>query len=365
MSIDVINGLFRKTDRYFRFFGFSILGVKAEENPEKVQDKLKHAIKVTGFWYYVIGLSFMIISNIVHDMIYFEEQNHEKMIYFVNIPFSILKIFVIFTNRKIIFDIIEDFRKIYKNAVINDKQLKGLKNYIKIFETATVGRMLVFTIKMIMAIVIQHGINKIALPMWTPTQNGIIVNISSLYFGIANPMALFASEVTISIITTLIAVSFDNLNTKILTLNDTKESDKPKVMKELIEYQLKLFEIFQKFENYFSSIFFILFAQSSISLCLAGFEIITVDKVIDMIMNSSFLVLTLLQIFSACYFGQKIIDSSQKTAEAAYEINWYCMTDIKLKKAVLLMLLRSQKLQQITAKGIAIISLATFTHVSS
>ena len=361
MSLDTIDSFFSKPDKYFRFFGFSILGVEC--CPQKVQDKIKQALKVLGFWFYVIGLTLLIVSNIIHDMIYHEEQNHQKIVYFVNIPFSILKIFMIYIYRNVIFTIIEDFRDVYKNAILKDKQFNGLRTYIKLFEAASLGLIVAFVIK-VLIIIAQNGIHKVALFMWTPTQNGIIVNASSIYYGFANPMALFASEVTISIIITLIAVSFDNLNEKILTINDIKESDEPRVIKELVERHSKLFEIFQKFEEYFSSIFFILFVQSSISMCLAGFELITVNEVMDVIMNSTFLLMTLLQIFSACYFGQKIIDSSQKTAEAAYEINWYCITDIKLRKAVLLMILRSQKQQQITAKGIVTISLETFTDVS-
>lgn len=361
MSADIINSFFNKPEKYFQFFGFSILG--AESCPHKLHHRIKQALKVFGFWFYVIGLSFVIISNIIHDMIYHEEQNHQKIIYFVNIPFSILKIFMMRAYRNVILDIIEDFRDIYGEISAREEQFKGLRKYIKIFETATLGLTVAFVIKVLISI-FQNGINKIALLMWTPTENGIIINLSSIYYGFANPMALFASEVTISIIVTLIAVSFDNLNEKILTINGTEESEKHMMIKELIKHQLKLFEIFRKFENYFSSIFFILFVQSSVSLCLAGFELITVNEIIDIIMNGSFLVLTLLQIFSACYFGQKIINSSQKTAEVVYEINWYCINDIKLRKAILLMILRSQKHQQITAKGFVTISLVTFTHVS-
>ena len=131
MSIDSVNNFFKKPEKYFQFFGFSIFG--DERCPQKMHEKIKHGLKVFGFWFYVIGLSFVIITNIIHDMIYHEEQNHQKIVYFVNIPFSILKIFMIRTYRNVISEMIEDFRDIYKNSLINEEQFKGLKKYIKMF----------------------------------------------------------------------------------------------------------------------------------------------------------------------------------------------------------------------------------------
>lgn len=361
MSAVTVETLFNIPDKVFRFYGFSLL--HARQNNQKTREKILYYLSKFAFWFYVIGISFIISSNIIHDVINPEKQNHEKIPYFVNVPFVVFKIITIFIYKREISEIIIDFKRIFADVPFRDHQYKHLRCFIKTYKIICYGTIIAFIVKVI-GNLIQNGVHEIALEnTWVPINSGLLMNIPIVYTGIFNLIITFSCEVTIAIILTLIAMSFNMINDKIQTMNQAKEFEKRKLLKDVIELQTKCFLVAENFQKYFSSIFFILFIQSSISICIAGFEIMTVREITNLSLFILFLITTLLQIFYTCLFGQRIIDSSQQTARVAYENNWYEIKDIKFKKALLLLILRSQKHQQITAKGFVSISLTTFMQV--
>ena len=276
---------------------------------------------------------------------------------------TITEVSTVFFNRKFIAGLTSDFREIFKNSIIEDHQCKDLKIFTNTFRTICKGTIVVFIIRIIRAI-FTNGVDTIGLDsLWAPIDNAIVINSFLTYIGIINAIMLFASEVTIETIITLLSISFDHLNVKIQILRYVDRDRKLKKLDEIIQHQTKLFATSEKVESRFSLLFFVFFIRSSIGMCLAGFEIMTLSDISNIVLHTFFLLIVTTQMFSICYFGQKIIISSRNAAQAAYESNWYEIRDIKFKKALLLLILRSQKQQQLTAKRFVPLSLETFTHV--
>lgn len=362
MSKVTVESLFDIPDRYYRGFGFSLL-YKNIQTKQKMHEKLFWLLKKVGFWFYIFGMGFVVGSNIIHEIMYPSDLSHRKIPYFVMVPFVILKMVMIYFHREIISEIITDLKDIFVDTNLDESHYSHLLSYIRMFKFVCFGTIAAYIMKVSLSL-IEKGMNEIVMEnLWVPIDNGYIMNPPIIYVGSVGSLVTFSSETIIGIITTLIAVSFDVLNLKVKNMNHVKEGEKSKYLKELIELQIKSFAVAEKYEKYFSPIFLILFLQSSISICIAGHEIMEVNKTADLLIYILFLMTTLLQIFSACYFCQKIIDSSQQTALVAYENNWYELKDIRFQKAVLLFIMRSQKQQQITAKGFVSISLTTFMQV--
>lgn len=362
MEAITVDSLFDIPDKYFKFFGFSIIN---QPNSPMILKKISRGGRLSLFFVYITVIIFLVTSNFINLLLCPEERSHSKIIYFVNVPVTITEVLTIFFSRKYITSLTSDFREIFKSSIIEEHQCKGLRIFTKTFRTVCYGTILVFIIRIIRT-VFTNGVDTIGLDsLWTPINNALVVNFILTYIGILNAIMLFASEVTIETIITLLSISFDHLTVKIQLMNYVDKDRKMKKIIEIIQHQSKLFAISEKVENHFSLLFFVFFIRSSIGMCLAGFEIMTLSDISNIVLHTFFLLIVSTQIFSICYFGQKVIISSQNAAQAAYESNWYEIRDVQFKKALLLLILRSQKQQQLTAKRFVPLSLETFTHVST
>lgn len=83
----------------------------------------------------------------------------------------------------------------------------------------------------------------------------------------------------------------------------------------------------------------------------------------DYIFYASYLGTIVGQIWLLCYYGQKLIDSSADLAEGIYESDWMDLDNNLLRKQIILIMLRVQRLQRLTAKNFAVISFETFATV--
>nr|AOE48021.1 putative odorant receptor OR16 [Athetis lepigone] len=104
------------------------------------------------------------------------------------------------------------------------------------------------------------------------------------------------------------------------------------------------------------------FINSSIIICFCGFCCVLFEKWNEMAYKS-FLTTSLSQTFLLCWYGQKLIDASQRLSDALYNCGWYNTGSKKARSAVLIMMHRAQKGIYVTTYGFSIISLASYSTI--
>uniref|UniRef100_A0A1V1WCD1 Odorant receptor n=1 Tax=Mythimna separata TaxID=271217 RepID=A0A1V1WCD1_MYTSE len=114
-------------------------------------------------------------------------------------------------------------------------------------------------------------------------------------------------------------------------------------------------------EKMFSLALLINFMNSSIIICFCGFCCVLIEKWNE-VAYKSFLVTALTQTWLLCWYGQKLIDSSKRLADALYDCGWYNGSK-RAKSAILIMLHRAQKGIYVTTHGFSIISLASYSTI--
>lgn len=136
-------------------------------------------------------------------------------------------------------------------------------------------------------------------------------------------------------------------------------------IKKLIKRHNQLFCLGAKLESIFSSTNGFYLAQSSLVLCLVLLRLSRESDVtaITIYAPAGFSILNQILVF--CYLGQKIRDASLSVAESVWNCNWTHFKDPCIQRALLMMLMRSQKPQVLTAQKFQVISLESFTTVLS
>lgn len=176
-----------------------------------------------------------------------------------------------------------------------------------------------------------------------------------LGFGLAADTLLYAFMTTI-------AMEFDILKIDLTNLGSTTKQELDKNIQDLTDHHNKLIELSEKLQNIYSVTLFGSFAVSAVLICIILFQLLLVND--EYAFYIPFLGLIGGQILFLCNFGQKLIDSSESISEGAYNSNWETFTENGSKKGLILIMLRAQKAQRLTAMKYADISLATFSAVS-
>jgi 7tm Odorant receptor len=69
-------------------------------------------------------------------------------------------------------------------------------------------------------------------------------------------------------------------------------------------------------------------------------------------------------IWLSCYFGQKVINSSERAALGAYASGWEGMRSLRAQKAIMKVIQRAQRPARLTAMNFTDVSLKCITTVS-
>nr|AQQ73495.1 olfactory receptor 12 [Heliconius melpomene rosina] len=106
------------------------------------------------------------------------------------------------------------------------------------------------------------------------------------------------------------------------------------------------------------------FVSSSVLICFTGFNVVTIDNVAFTIIFVVFLSTSLLQIFSLCFFGDLLMESSTEVRNAVYESKWY-YTNTKAAKSLLIIQTRTDNPCKLTAFGFSEVNLKAFMSILS
>ncbi|XP_051172686.1 odorant receptor 47a-like [Leptopilina boulardi] len=135
-------------------------------------------------------------------------------------------------------------------------------------------------------------------------------------------------------------------------------------IKKIVNQHRKLIIISQKIEAIYSYICLIQFFTSTITLCLAGYLIITVDE-LDLVLilkYISFILLMLLQSFAICCCGEILLTKSSSIPQSISDCSWY-ETSPENIKLLLMIIMRTQKPMMLTVGKFTELSLRGFTKI--
>ncbi|XP_028157083.1 odorant receptor 67c-like [Ostrinia furnacalis] len=134
-----------------------------------------------------------------------------------------------------------------------------------------------------------------------------------------------------------------------------------KLLANIIRRHHALIRLAGDVENLFSFALLVNFFNSSIIICFCGFCCVIVEKWNEMVYKS-FLTTALSQTWLLCWYGQRLLESSEGVSDALYNSGWYKATK-KIKSSILIMIHRSQKEVHVTTYGFSVISLASYTTI--
>uniref|UniRef100_A0A182J3P9 Uncharacterized protein n=1 Tax=Anopheles atroparvus TaxID=41427 RepID=A0A182J3P9_ANOAO len=123
-------------------------------------------------------------------------------------------------------------------------------------------------------------------------------------------------------------------------------------------------ELSNELESIFSPSLLVNFVGSSVIICLVGFQATAGISAADLFKFVLFLVSSLVQVFLLCYYGNKLIVASDRIPYSAFEGHWIGAS-VSYQRSLLFVMLRSTKLQKLTALKFSIVSLASYSKILS
>ncbi|XP_045518582.1 odorant receptor 67c-like [Pieris brassicae] len=148
---------------------------------------------------------------------------------------------------------------------------------------------------------------------------------------------------------------------KVVT-NSKKETEE-RLRACILQHQ-ELIALVELMEQLYSKSFLFNIMLSSVLICLGGFNIVFSKQFGPIFAFVNFLVMCLYQIFMICYFGDMVVISSSQVGDAIFNSKWY-NAELKIKKSLYIVLLRSQKPCTLTAAKFATLNLRAFTTILS
>ncbi|XP_063382315.1 putative odorant receptor 92a [Cydia fagiglandana] len=106
------------------------------------------------------------------------------------------------------------------------------------------------------------------------------------------------------------------------------------------------------------------FVTSSFLICLTGFNVTALSNTGFMLAFLSFLMMTLMQIYLLCFYGDMIMTSSMEVSNAVYNSKWYTV-NAKAARHLYVVQMRARKPSKLTAYSYADVNLNSFTKILS
>lgn len=149
--------------------------------------------------------------------------------------------------------------------------------------------------------------------------------------------------------------------------NNLKEWGKKRgshdALKELILRHNQLLLIAENLNKIYGLKLFSNFIVSSFVICFNAFQMIITNQPLTFIVNILVCIGSLTVNGIQCYYGQKLIDASEKVADVIYDIAWENLESITVKKILFFMLMRSQKPASLSILKFSNVTLKQFGKV--
>nr|AOE48078.1 putative odorant receptor OR12 [Scaeva pyrastri] len=160
-----------------------------------------------------------------------------------------------------------------------------------------------------------------------------------------------------------LCIHFNYVSLRFEQFEPSSDENNHRYLARIVKHHIKCLEISDSVDRIFGFSLFLNFFASSGTLCFVGFQV-TSATIEELLQNIVLLVTSLSQVFIICFYGNKLMYTSQAVGEAAFGHAWY-MCNMEYRRMVALVITRSQKMAAIHAPTFPPISLETFMKVIS
>jgi len=354
--------------KIYKFIGLNIIPLEITSRRTKIKEILMNLyffVCYIGMWLTVVQFGIRLVIDINNlDVVVRILPNITVF------PYNCFKGILFLTKRKKILSILEKLRISFPTTQVEQEKCNmagRLKSFIIFYKIFIVFFLMTLSSGIIGVIykLIFYNIRKQAIEAWFPYDDAAnnlnwILSVFWLIWTVSNAAVnllsadfyLFANILVLSTEFNIIGEDIKN------TINEGRVTDLRKL---LIRHQ-ELIEIFDDIKSLFTFILFFIQGVFAISSC--GFQLLTATNSIDLLFSISYTTFLFSQVFFYCFYGEKLITASQDVGRKILESNWYLLKDIKVKKSILFIIIRSQKPCMLSGFGSISLSIETFSNVS-
>lgn len=360
----------------FSFFVFRLMMFKFKplSGNESLREKFLHFMRIS-YMRFCLFMQFYAFISFVIVMILNAGNVVETARNFANAMTCFLtaqKGLITFLHRDDLWRIFQGIQKVSEQRAGQNKKY-GIKKYLDgynlLVKAYSASSMLVFVPIILPPLrYLIFGTMTLSMDFWFPVdifKPKIFLVASSLFAwnSFNSLMFLFATDGLLYGLITFISMEFDILKIDIENFNNDRSHNQSENLHDLIHRHNKVLSLSNKLQNVYSLSFLFSFVMSSLILCFLCFQLSTAKKFATFMMYIPYLGLISGQVLLLCWFGQKMINSSELVVDGIYKCGWEESNDDSFKKQIILMTLRAQRTQKLTAMGFAVISLESFTSV--
>ena len=360
----------------FPMFAFRLLFFVFDPLKEcaNVREKLVYYLRMGYFrlclFQYVVAISSLVVYCIDHSDDFIESSSNVPNVLSISVLW--FKALIIFYHKEDIWKFCQELKELFDKRAISDKKnikicLDNYHRSIKVYAGTFVA--LYFTTVFPIFLYMATGKMIITVKYYFPFDifRPIVFPLILLWVDwiafIALVLTLAADALIFSLVA-FISTEFSELNIDFLNIKFLDKNVINEKIASLIDRHNKLLDFGENLQNIFGSIFFITFVITSINICFTAFQLSITDNLTDFMFFVPYICLFGGQTYLLCFFGQKLIDSSELLADGVYNCGWEEFDDIEAKKKVILMILRAQRPKKLTAMKFADVSFETYATVS-
>jgi 7tm Odorant receptor len=231
------------------------------------------------------------------------------------------------------------------DGILKVSKDKRIKNRKFIYESIN-GTVKTFTTFITLAIVVVGFIaimitefDVLPYPVWYPfdAENGIGFSVTAVHQLLTTCYActfeIVFDFLPIILMSFLVGL-FNELAKKIDAIVYTEEYGLEKLI-ECIKLQKSYKEFADEIKQTFGFVLFVQGLFSTLSICSSFFTILECNDVTKMVHAGFMCIPLMLEVFLFCYYGQKLMDSSQNLIIAVCRTNWYDMDDDGVQTATM------------------------------
>lgn len=353
----------------FQLKCFKILGLAPLDDEATLKRRTMRLLKIYHYFLIASLVSFMMttvvfIKNNISDLNLVSEVIQGTGMGFI----AFVKLISISANKKEFTELINTLERLFPKTQKDQEKFKAhghfcwfnrLRNVFK--SLFLFSGMLLSLSPFIQLVITGNWFGRLPIPSWYPFDefDPRVYNFILLWqwgYIFTLHVSTLALDMILCAFVTLISMHFDNLSNRLQDLQDID-------LRELIKLHIVLMELTDKLERIFSVPALFNFFEGSILICLFGYQIIIISSFENTVKNCVFLVTILSHIFMLCYYGSKLVTSSGKVAQSAYDSAWHGK-ELRKGKNLMLMIQRAQKPSILTAYKFSIVSLDAYFNVS-
>lgn len=315
-------------------------------------------------FYALVNSSYLVEVFFTHD---FDLEKFTGALSYIGVyTITLTKHSCIYLNIKSIKDVQERLPKEYKMADLKlhkiDRLLINCQKFLNCFRYFNFSSIFFMALETIIGFIVA-GQKTFPFDINFPfdaSKNEVYLFLLIWIFLTQTMFAFTASitESTLNGLTAIISVEFKLFADKCRKLHKNPEN-----IKSLIEQHKNFYEIVEKLQKIFSISFVVNFILSSFLICFNAFICSTASNLMTLVHRTLFCMAAMIQIFIQCFFGQMLSDANASVTDAIYDCEWESLNDLKVKKNLLIILMRSQKRVGFSLFGIYHIDLDQFKKV--